>query len=222
MNKLIEAVNLTKLYRNHNFEVKAIEDISFSVPKGCFLSIVGPSGSGKSTLLHSLGGILPPDKGNVLHNNYDVYKQKEAKLAFWRNKNIGFVFQFYYLIEELSVLENIALAGFGMKKKYSFQRAYQLLEYFELKDRALFYPSQLSGGQKQRAAVARALINKPEILLCDEPTGNLDQEAQGKMKVLLEKINREENTTIILVTHNMKLAQTANRMIFIEGGRLRK
>ncbi len=221
MSKLIEINNLTKLYRNYNFQVRAIEDISFSVPEAGFLSVVGPSGAGKSTLLHSLGGILSPDKGEVLYKGKNIYKQKESRLAAWRSKNIGFVFQFYYLIEELNVLENIVLAASGMKKKYSSQRAHQLLQYLGLEDRARFYPSQLSGGQKQKVAIARALINKPSIILCDEPTGNLDKQAQEKIEVLLDKINKEEKTTIVLVTHNLKLAQTAKRIMFIEGGKLK-
>lgn len=221
MNKLIEVNNLTKFYRAYNFQVRAIEAISFSLAEGDFLSIVGPSGAGKSTLLHSLGGILPPDKGKVIYKGKDIYRKKESGLAFWRNKNIGFVFQFYYLIEELNVLENIVLAAGRAKKKHSFQKARQLLEYLELEDRAMFYPSQLSGGQKQRVAIARALVNEPSLLLCDEPTGNLDQEAQQKIKTLLDEINRQ-NTTIILVTHNIKLAEAAKKMMFIEAGRLKE
>lgn len=222
MSKLVEVKNLTKSYRTYNYQVRAIEDISFRVEEGEFLSILGSSGAGKSTLLHSLGGILAPDKGKVLYKNDNIYKQKESKLANWRNKSIGFVFQFYYLIEELSVLENIALAGFRMKKKYSFQRAYQLLEYFGLEKRSFSYPSQLSGGQKQKVAIARALLNKPAIILCDEPTGNLDQESQKKIKILLDKINKEDKTTIILVTHNIKLAESARRVMLIEAGRLKE
>ncbi|MFO8053225.1 MAG: ABC transporter ATP-binding protein [Candidatus Omnitrophota bacterium] len=222
MSNLITVNNLTKLYKNYHHQVRAIEDINFKVEKGDFLSIVGPSGAGKSTLLHSLGGVLAPDKGEVLYQDKNIYRQKESKLANWRNKSVGFVFQFYYLIEELNVLENIALAAFRMKRKYAFQKAQQLLEYFELAERSNFYPSQLSGGQKQKVAIARALINKPSIVLCDEPTGNLDQESQEKIKSLLEKINKEDKTTIILVTHNIKLAEIARKIIFIETGRLRK
>ncbi|MCF7874754.1 MAG: ABC transporter ATP-binding protein [Candidatus Omnitrophica bacterium] len=220
MNKLIEVRNLTKCYQSHDYQVRAVEGINFSLKKGDFLSIVGPSGAGKSTLLHSLGGILPPDKGEVLYQNKNIYNQKENKLANWRNKTIGFVFQFYYLIEELNILENIALAGLKMKKKYSFQRAAQLLEYFGLIERKNSYPSQLSGGQKQKVAIARALLNKPSIVLCDEPTGNLDHESQERIKLLLEKINKDDKVTIILVTHNIKLAESGKQMVFIEGGRL--
>ncbi|MCF7874227.1 MAG: ABC transporter ATP-binding protein, partial [Candidatus Omnitrophica bacterium] len=221
MNSLMKVNNLTKLYKNCDYKVRAIEDISISVEEGDFLSIVGPSGAGKSTLLHSLGGILAPDKGQVLYRNKNIYKQKESKLASWRNKNVGFVFQFYYLIEELNVLENIVLAAFQMKRKYAFQKAYQLLEYFELTKRSNFYPSQLSGGQKQKVAIARALVNKPAIVLCDEPTGNLDQESQEKIEILLKKINEEDKTTIVLVTHNVQLAESAKRIMFIEAGRLK-
>ncbi|MCF7893736.1 MAG: ABC transporter ATP-binding protein [Candidatus Omnitrophica bacterium] len=222
MNSLMKVNNLTKLYKNCDYKVRAIEDISISVEEGDFLSIVGPSGAGKSTLLHSLGGILAPDKGQVLYRNKNIYKQKESKLASWRNKNVGFVFQFYYLIEELNVLENIVLAAFQMKRKYAFQKAYQLLEYFELTKRSNFYPSQLSGGQKQKVAIARALVNKPAIVLCDEPTGNLDQESQEKIEILLKKINEEDKTTIVLVTHNVQLAESAKRIMFIEAGRLKE
>ncbi|MCF7872780.1 MAG: ABC transporter ATP-binding protein [Candidatus Omnitrophica bacterium] len=222
MSKLVEVKNLTKLYKSHNHEVKAIETINLSIEKGDFLSILGPSAAGKSTLLHCIGGILVPDKGEVLYKNKNIYKQREAHVANWRNKNIGFVFQFYYLIEELNVLENIALAGFRAKKKYSFQRAHKLLEYFELKERSNFYPSQLSGGQKQKVAIARALMNKPDLLLCDEPTGNLDQGSQEKIEILLKKINEEDETTIILVTHNVQLAESAKRIMFIEAGRLKE
>ncbi len=221
MSNLITVNNLTKLYKTHQYQVKAIEGVSFSANKGDFISIVGPSGSGKSTLLHSIGGILAPDKGEILYKGTNIYKQRESKIANWRNSNVGFVFQFYYLIEELNVLENIALAGFKVKKKYSFQRAHKLLEYFRLRKRSGFYPSQLSGGQKQKVAIARALMNKPDLLLCDEPTGNLDQGSQEKIKVLLDKINKEDKTTIILVTHNIELAQMAKRVMFIENGKLK-
>jgi ABC-type lipoprotein export system ATPase subunit len=222
MSKLIEVKNLTKLYKNSNHEVKAIEAINLLIEKGDFLSIVGPSAAGKSTLLHCIGGILAPDKGEVLYKDKNIYKQRESHVASWRNKNIGFVFQFYYLIEELNVLENVALAGFRAKKKYSFQRAHKLLEYFELEERSNFYPSQLSGGQKQKVAIARALMNKPDLLLCDEPTGNLDQGSQEKIEILLKKINKEDKTTIILVTHNVQLAESAKQMVFIEAGRLKE
>ncbi|MCF7886800.1 MAG: ABC transporter ATP-binding protein [Candidatus Omnitrophica bacterium] len=222
MNKLVEVKNLTKLYKNHSHEVKAIEAINLSVEKGDFLSIVGPSAAGKSTLLHCIGGILAPDKGEILYKSKNIYKQREAYVANWRNKNVGFVFQFYYLIEELNVLENIALAGFRAKKKYSFQRAHKLLEYFELKERSNFYPSQLSGGQKQKVAIARALMNKPDLLLCDEPTGNLDHNSQEKIETLLKKINKEDETTVVLVTHNIKLAEVAKRVLFLEAGRLKE
>ncbi|MCF7916824.1 MAG: ABC transporter ATP-binding protein [Candidatus Omnitrophica bacterium] len=222
MSKIIEISNLTKLYKTYNHKVKAIEAINLEVEEGDFLSIVGPSGAGKSTLLHSIGGILAPDKGKVLYKGSNIYKQRERKLANWRNKNVGFVFQFYYLIEELNILENVALAGFRIKKKYSLQRAHQLLEYFGIRERSDFYPSQLSGGQKQKVAIARALMNKPELLLCDEPTGNLDQESQAKIEILLKKINQEDQTTIILVTHNTQLAATAKDTMLIEAGRLRR
>lgn len=221
MNDIIKAVSLSKSYRGSNFKVNALADVSFSLREGDFLAVVGPSGSGKSTLLHVLGGILLPDKGEVFYQGKSVYRQKEKQLAFWRNRNIGFVFQFYHLIEELNVWENITLAALSQNKKSALRRARQLLEYLGLENRANFYPSQLSGGQKQKAAVARALINCPSLLFCDEPTGNLDKEAQEKIKQLLIQINEKEKATVVLVTHNLELAKAAKKVIAIESGRLK-
>jgi len=218
MSELFKVNSLTKEYRSGQETIQALNNISVSLNPGDYLAIVGPSGAGKSTLLHSLGGLDSPTRGQVLFKGRNIYKIKDKELSIWRNKHIGFVFQFYHLIDELNVLENITLAQHLNKRKYSLKTTEDLLEYLGIEDRKRAFPSQLSGGQKQRVAFARALVNDPEVILCDEPTGNLDKESQGKIIALLDKLNKEKNKTIVLVTHNLELAKCAKESLFIKDG----
>ena len=218
MNELFRVESLTKTYRNGGETIKALDSVSLSFYSGDYLAVVGPSGAGKSTLLHILGGLDCPTEGRVFFKERDIYKMKDKELSLWRNKHIGFVFQFYHLIEELNILENITLALNLNKKKYSLKIIEELLKYLGIADRMKAFPSQLSGGQKQRVAFARALVSDPEVILCDEPTGNLDKDSQDKIVTLLDKLNKEKNITIVLVTHNLELAKRAKKIMFIEDG----
>ncbi len=218
MNELFKVESLIKTYHNGQELTKALNGVSLSLYPGDYLAIVGPSGAGKSTLLHTLGGLDCPTTGRVFFEGRDVYRMKDKELSLWRSKNIGFVFQFYHLIEELNILENVTLALNLNKKKYSLKTIEKLLEYLGIADKMKVFPSQLSGGQRQRAAFARALINEPNVILCDEPTGNLDKNSQEKIIALLDKLNKEKNITVILVTHNLEIAKCAKRIMFIEDG----
>ena len=189
MSELFKVNSLTKEYRSGGEKIYALKELSLSLDSGDYLAIVGPSGAGKSTLLHSLGGLDSPSGGQILFKGRNIYKMKDKELSIWRNKHIGFVFQFYHLIEELNVLENITLALNLNRQKYSLKTIEDLLKYLGIEDRKKAFPSQLSGGQKQRVALARALVNDPEVILCDEPTGNLDKESQEKVVTLFDRLN---------------------------------
>ena len=222
MSKVFEIVSLWKIYNNGTKKIAALKDISLSIEEGEYLSITGPSGAGKTTLVSILGGLNSPTKGKVLFKGKDLFCFDEQKISIWRNKTIGFVFQFYHLIEELTVLENIALPSLLGRKsaKTSFKEARKLLQYLEIEDKEKYVPSQLSGGEKQKVAIARALINSPEVILCDEPTGNLDRESAAKIVTFLEELNINENKTLIVVTHNVELAQRAKRVVSLKSGGL--
>jgi len=219
MNELIEVKSVSKVY-NNGVAFQALRDVSFSVLNEDYLAITGPSGAGKSTLLHVLGGLEPPTKGDVYFGEKNLYRMKDRQLSAWRNKTVGFVFQFYHLIEELNVLENVAIATFSQGRKYSFKKAKELLKYLGLQTHLEAFPSQLSGGQKQRVAIARALVNNPQILFCDEPTGNLDKDSQQRIVELLDKLNKTKKMIIVLVTHNQELAKRARRVLIIEDGKI--
>ncbi len=220
MSELFKVNSLTKEYRSGGEKIYAVKELSLSLNSGDYLAIVGPSGAGKSTLLHSLGGLDSPSGGQILFKGRNIYKMKDKELSIWRNKHIGFVFQFYHLIEELNVLENITLALNLNRQKYSLKTIEDLLKYLGIEDRKKAFPSQLSGGQKQRVAFARALVCDPEVILCDEPTGNLDKDSQEKVVRLLGKLNKEKNKTVILVTHNLELAKCAKDKLFIKDGEI--
>lgn len=220
MDSLIKCDAVWKSFHNGQEDVNALKDVSFSIKKQDYLAIIGPSGAGKSTLLHIMGGLDIPTKGKVFFQERDIYVMKDNERASWRNNTLGFVFQFYHLIEELNVLENIAIASRVHLRKSAFKIAQTLLEYLDIEGRQSFFPSQLSGGERQKVALARALINDPEIVLCDEPTGNLDKDSQDKVVELLEKLNADKQKTIILVTHNPELAKRARRIITLKSGEI--
>jgi ABC-type lipoprotein export system ATPase subunit len=218
MNNLMQLTGISKTFYNGQEEVSALKNIHINLHVQDYLAIIGPSGAGKSTLLHIIGGLDEPTSGKVTCHNKDIYLMKEKERAFWRNNKVGFVFQFYHLIEELNVLENVAISAFSESGKSAFKRGEKLLEYLDIAGRKNFFPSQLSGGEKQKVALARALINEPEIILCDEPTGNLDKYSQDKVIELLEKLNKEKGKTIVMVTHNLELAKRAKRTITLRSG----
>ncbi|MDD4182717.1 MAG: ABC transporter ATP-binding protein [Candidatus Omnitrophica bacterium] len=220
MNNLLQLTSIGKKFHNGQEEVSALKNISLQIEAENYIAIVGPSGAGKSTLLHIIGGLDEPSGGSVTYKGRDIYAMGEKERALWRNQKIGFVFQFYHLIEELNVLENIAIAACGRLTKSAFKTALNLLKYLNMEERRNFFPSQLSGGERQKVALARALINDPEVILCDEPTGNLDKDSQDKVVELLEKLNIEKQKTIILVTHNLELAKRAKKTITLKSGEI--
>ncbi|KKP69259.1 ABC transporter ATP-binding protein [candidate division CPR3 bacterium GWF2_35_18] len=217
---MIKLENVFKTYTLGKNTINAIDNLSMEIKKGEFVAIVGPSGSGKSTLLHLIGGLDHPSKGNVSLLNITLAKLKDSKLAEYRNKHIGFVFQNFNLQPILTAAENVALplvfANFGSKTRK--QKALQALKKVGLDDRADHKPAELSGGESQRVAIARALVNDPQILIADEPTGNLDSKTGDKIMNLFKKLNREQNITVIIVTHNMEDAAFADRQIKMRDG----
>lgn len=222
MNSFIEVENLTKVYTSLRQKVLALNGVNLTVSKSEFIAVAGPSGSGKSTLLHIIGGLDYPTKGKVLIAGKNLSSLASANSAYLRSRRIGFVFQFYHLINELSVIENVILPALIAKDSFSsaLKKAEELLDRLNLLKRRRFMPQNLSGGEQQRTAIARALINRPEILLCDEPTGNLDSKSAERIKDLLNEIHTRYNTTIILVTHNLELAKKAQRVLNIRNGEL--
>ena len=220
-NDLITLFDVSKVYKMGKTEVVALKGVNLTIKEEEFLAIVGPSGAGKTTLLHIIGGLLPPTEGKVLFKGEDIYGKSDRWRCRWRINSVGFIFQFYHLIEELTVLENIALPSFLISSsKTAFKKAENLLKYLKIEKKAKSLPSELSGGEKQKVAIARALINEPELLLCDEPTGNLDKEAKEVVFKLLEFFNKEKKKTILLVTHNVELAKKAERVVYIKEGGL--
>lgn len=217
---MIVAENLCKSYGTGEGAVNALCNVDLTIEDGEFVAIVGKSGSGKSTLLNLLGGLDSVTSGRVLYNDVDITKLGEPALADFRLHKIGFVFQFYDLLPELTAEENIMLPAQLAKNKSADISA--LVERLGLTDRMKHYPSQLSGGQQQRAAIARALINNPDVLLCDEPTGNLDQKTGDDVMELLLKLNKTEKRTIVIVTHNPEIAARCERTIEISDGVLVK
>ncbi|MDD5669264.1 MAG: ABC transporter ATP-binding protein, partial [Candidatus Omnitrophica bacterium] len=198
-----------------------LKGVSVAVKPREFIAIQGPSGAGKSTLLHILGGLDIPTGGNVLFEGKDMYSLAERERVSFRNRSMGFVFQFYHLLPELNALENVALPGLFKSwwdRKKTFSRARHLLERVGLAERLTHVPGELSGGEQQRVAIARALINEPALLLCDEPTGNLDSENGRKILELLKQLNNEFQTTVIMVTHDREIAEFSSRVIFLKDG----
>ncbi len=219
--KQIIVSHLSKIYNQNQLnEVRAIDDISFEVDKGEFIVILGASGAGKTTLLNLLGGMDTPTSGVYKIENIEVNKLKDSELTKFRKNDIGFVFQFYNLMPNLTALENISIAEAISEKKEN--KSLEVLEAVELKNRMNNFPSELSGGEQQRIAIARAIVKNPKLLLCDEPTGALDSKTGASIIKLLKKINKENNTTVIIVTHNAKIASIASRVIHIQDGKIFK
>ena len=218
--ELLRIEHLTKVYGSGENEVRALDDISFSVPKGQFLAIIGPSGSGKSTLLHILAGVDRPTSGTVWVDGQDVYAQNEEQLAVFRRRQVGLVYQFYNLIPVLNVTENMTLPLRMDGRKVDPQRLAEMVEILGLQGRERHLPNQLSGGQQQRVSIGRALMNTPAVMLADEPTGNLDSKNSQEIVELLRLSNQKYGQTLIIITHDENIALQADRIIAIEDGRI--
>lgn len=218
--KILEISHLSKVYGKDNTLVKALDNVSFSVEKGEFVAITGPSGSGKSTLLHILGGVDKPTEGRVVINGTDISELDETALAIFRRRQIGLIYQFYNLIPILTVEENLTLPLLLDGRKPDRDYVTQLLKRLGLAERIHHLPNQLSGGQQQRVSIGRALANHPALLLADEPTGNLDSVNSREIISMLRQFNREFDQTVIIITHDEKIALSADRMISIEDGRI--
>lgn len=220
--KILEVKNLCKTYGKGETEVKALNNVSFSVDKGEFVAIIGPSGSGKSTLLHILGGVDVPTSGSVIINGEDISKLNETALAIFRRRQIGLIYQFYNLIPILTVEENLTLPLRLDGRKPDERQTEYLVKTLGLENRLDHLPNQLSGGQQQRVSIGRALINNPALMLADEPTGNLDSENSKEIVSLLRKFNKEQNQTVIIITHDERIALAADRIIEIEDGKIKR
>lgn len=218
--EILRVENLCKTYGKGKNEVKALDNISFSVNKGEFIAIIGPSGSGKSTLLHLLGGVDKPTSGKVFMNDQDVYVQNDEQLAIFRRRQVGLIYQFYNLIPILNVFENITLPLKLDGQKVNEERVNELLELLGLAERRKHLPSQLSGGQQQRVSIGRALINAPALVLADEPTGNLDSKSSQEIIGLLKHSNKKYGQTLIMITHDENIALQADRIIRIADGQI--
>ncbi|MBP7059241.1 MAG: ABC transporter ATP-binding protein [Lachnospiraceae bacterium] len=218
--ELVRTENLTKIYGSGDNEVTALDHVNLSIEKGEFVAIVGASGSGKSTLLHLLGGVDRPSDGKVFIDGKDIYDLSDDKLAIFRRRQIGIIYQFYNLIPILNVEENIALPLELDNRKADPVNMKRLLDELGLEKRKDHLPNQLSGGQQQRTSIGRALITNPAIILADEPTGNLDSAASDEIVRLLKKSNKEYKQTIIMITHDMEIAKVADRILRIEDGKI--
>ncbi len=218
--EILKVENLTKIYGKGNTKVTALDNVSFSVEKGEFVAIVGASGSGKSTLLHILGGVDRPTSGKVIVDKEDVYKLNEANLAIFRRRQVGLIYQFYNLIPILNIEENITLPILLDGRKVDKEYLNELINILGLEKRLNHLPNELSGGEQQRVSIGRALMNRPAILLADEPTGNLDSKSSKEILELLKLSNKKYNQTIIMITHDNSLALNADRIITIKDGRI--
>jgi lipoprotein-releasing system ATP-binding protein len=222
---LLIAKKIHKLYHNGKAGLEVLKGVDLDVAKGSFIAIVGPSGAGKSTLLHILGGLDCPTGGSVLFEGKDIYSLSDIQLSSLRNSKIGFVFQFYHLLPEFTVLENVLIPALvgpgGASSRAVFEKeARGLIEKAGLSERITHFPQELSGGERQRVAIIRGLINKPDLLLCDEPTGNLDSESGKEIISLIKDANRQRGMAVVLVTHNMELAKSCGRAYQLRDGLL--
>ena len=220
--EILKVENLTKIYGKDTTKVVALDDVSFSVEKGEFVAIVGASGSGKSTLLHIIGGVDRPTSGKVFIDGQDIFKFNDDKLAIFRRRQVGLIYQFYNLIPILNVEENITLPLSLDNRIVDKETLNNMLKLLGLENRKKHLPNELSGGQQQRTSIGRALITNPTIILADEPTGNLDSKSSDEIVALLKKSNKELKQTIIMITHNMEIAKEADRIIKIEDGKIVK
>ena len=218
--EILRVEHLSKIYGKGENEVRALDDVSFSVEKGQFVAIIGPSGSGKSTLLHILGGVDRPTAGKVFLEGQDVFAQNEDQLAIFRRRQVGLIYQFYNLIPVLNVTENITLPVLMDGRKVNQERLEDLLTTLALKGREKHLPNQLSGGQQQRVSIGRALMNSPAVVLADEPTGNLDSKNSQEIVDLLKLSNQQYSQTLIVMTHDESIALQADRIITIEDGKI--
>ncbi len=222
MKLLLEAKNVEKIYGKGESAVKALKGVSLSIASGEFCLLLGASGSGKSTLLHILGTLDKPTSGNVLYRGKDVFLMKDSELSRFRNLKLGFIFQFHYLIDELSVLENVMLPLLirGVERRRAEEEAVEILKIVGLEHRLSHRPFEISGGEQQRTAVARALVGKPEIVLADEPTGNLDSENALNLISLMVELKERLNTSFLVATHDLELEKFADRTYYIKDGKI--
>ncbi len=220
--EILRVENLNKIYGKGENEVRAVDNVSFSVEKGEFVAIVGASGSGKSTLLHLLGGVDRPTSGKVYIDGQDIYSLDDENLAIFRRRQVGLIYQFYNLIPILNVEENISLPCNLDGKEVDKNKLEELLKTLKLEKRRKHLPNELSGGQQQRVSIGRAIINSPAIMLADEPTGNLDSKASEEIISLLRLSNKKYNQTVIVITHDEKIALEADRVITIDDGKIVK
>ena len=218
--EILRVEHLSKIYGKGENEVRALDDVSFSIEKGQFVAIIGPSGSGKSTLLHILGGVDRPTSGKVFLEGQDVFAQNEDQLAIFRRRQVGLIYQFYNLIPVLNVTENITLPVLMDGRKVNQERLADLLTTLALKGREKHLPNQLSGGQQQRVSIGRALMNSPAVVLADEPTGNLDSKNSQEIVELLKLSNKQYGQTLIVITHDENIALQADRIITSEDGKI--
>ena len=218
--ELLRVEHLSKIYGRGENEVRAVDDVSFSVDSGEFVAIIGPSGSGKSTLLQILGGVDRPTAGKVWVDGQDVYAQNEEELAIFRRRQVGLIYQFYNLIPVLNVVENLTLPVLMDGRRVNDERLQELLTTLGLRGREKYLPNQLSGGQQQRVSIGRALMNAPAIVLADEPTGNLDSKNSQEIVELLKLSNHKYGQTLIIITHDENIALQADRVLAIEDGRI--
>jgi lipoprotein-releasing system ATP-binding protein len=222
---LIQASNIHKTYNSGNKVVQVLKGVNINIEPGKLVSIVGPSGAGKSTLLHILGGLDKPSQGEVIFEGSKIYELSDAQISRIRNEKIGFIFQFYHLLPEFDVLENVLMPALVSRQSPVASRqfrdeAVRLIEYVGLGGRLEHFPNQLSGGEQQRVAIARALVMRPALLLCDEPTGNLDSETGEEIIALIKKASQENNMAIALVTHNLELAKISDKIYYLKDGLL--
>ena len=220
--EILKVENLTKIYGKEMAKVTALDNVSFSVEKGEFVAIVGASGSGKSTLLHIIGGVDRPTSGKVYIDGKDIFQFNDDKLAIFRRRQVGLIYQFYNLIPILNVEENITLPLALDNREVDEHKLDEMIKLLGLENRKTHLPNELSGGQQQRTSIGRALITSPTIILADEPTGNLDSKSSDEIVALLKKSNKEFKQTIIMITHNMEIAKCADRIIKIEDGKIVK
>lgn len=220
--ELLKVEHVSKIYGVNETQVRALDDVSFTVEKGEFVAIVGPSGSGKSTLLHILGGVDRPTSGQVILDGNAMYQMDEDGLAIFRRRQIGLIYQFYNLIPVLNVKENITLPLLLDQRKVNEDYFQKLVQQLGLQDRLNYLPNQLSGGQQQRVSICRAIMASPAVVLADEPTGNLDRKNSEKIVGLLKQLHREQKQTLIMITHDESIALQADRILQIEDGKIVK